>query len=706
MKPAELRTLRALAALHGVETEFRDAFGHRRAATPQALLATLRALGVNVDRARDLAPALDLRQREIWSRACEPVTVAWEGEAVRVTLRLPEERAGEIVSCRLQTEDGESRCWRALPGEMPASRAGRVDGRRYVQKEIVLPRRLPRGYHRLSLETGGREFETLLISAPARAFEPPARNQRSWGVFLPLHALGSARGWGSGDFTDLASLLRWTAARGGRLVGTLPLLAAFLDEHFEPSPYSPASRLFWNEFFIDVARVPELRRCAGARRLIGSGAFRREIDRLRGGDQVDYRRGMAQKRRVLELLCRSFFASAPVARRLEFERFVAARPALPDYARFRAVNERRRTAWERWPRRLREGAIVAGDYDRAAYRYHLYAQWIADAQLARASRAGRGAGLYLDLPLGASRHGYDVWRERGSFALGASTGAPPDPVFTGGQDWGFPPPHPDGIREEGYRYFIATLRHHLARASVLRIDHVMGLQRLFWIPSGLDASQGVYVRYRAQELYAILCLESWRAGAVIAGENLGTVPPEVDEMMARCGVQRLHVLQYDVEGHARGPGPVPRGAVASLNTHDMPTFAAFLSGDDIEDRASLGLHAPAGARKERARRVRIVGALRRFLVRRRRLAKGKGGAASLLDACLAFLAASPARIVLVNLEDLWGERRPQNVPGTGRERPNWRRKAALTFESFSRSPRVVETLRRIAALRRKGAGGR
>ncbi len=706
MKPAELRTMRALAALYGVETEFRDAFGRPRAATPRALLATLRALGVSVNRARDLAQALGLRRQEIRNLACEPVTVAWEGEAAHVTLRLPEERAGEVVWCRLRTEDGDSRRWRARPAELRASGAGQVDGRRYVEMEIVLPRRLPRGYHRLSLETGGGEFETLLIAAPSRAFDPPAGTRRSWGVFLPLHALGSARSWGSGDFSDLASLLRWTAARGGRLVGTLPLLAAFLDDHFEPSPYSPASRLFWNEFFIDAARVPDLRHCAGARRLIGSGAFRREIDRLRGGDRVDYRRGMAQKRRVLELLCRSFFASAPDARRLEFERFVEARPALADYARFRAVNERRRTAWERWPRRLREGAIAAGDYDRAAYRYHLYAQWIADAQLARALRAGRGAGLYLDLPLGASRHGYDVWRERDSFALGASTGAPPDPVFIGGQDWGFPPPHPDAIREDGYRYFIATLRHHLARTSVLRIDHVMGLHRLFWIPGGLDASQGVYVRYRADELYAILCLESWRAGAVIAGENLGTVPPEVDEMMARRGVGRLHVLQYDVEGPARGPGPVPRGAVASLNTHDMPTFAAFLSGDDIADRASLGLYAPAGARKESARRVRIVGALRRFLVRRRLLAKGERSAAGLLDACLAFLAASPARIVLVNLEDLWGERRPQNVPGTGRERPNWRRKAALTFESFGRSPRVIEALRRIAALQGKGAGGK
>jgi 4-alpha-glucanotransferase len=231
-------------------------------------------------------------------------------------------------------------------------------------------------------------------------------------------------------------------------------------------------------------------------------------------------------------------------------------------------------------------------------------------------REHRGPHGYLDLPLGVHPHSYDIWRERGAFVLDASGGAPPDAVFTGGQDWGFPPLHPEAIRQQRYRYYIATLRHQLRHTDLLRIDHVMGLHRLYWIPNGLAPRDGVYVRYPSNELYAILSLESHRHRTPIVGENLGTVPTYVNSTMARHSLHRMYVAQYELVGSVRKTlRAVPRDAVASLNTHDIAPFAAFWEGLDIDDRLDLGLLNPVGARIERKNRRALKNVLESFLQR-------------------------------------------------------------------------------------------
>jgi 4-alpha-glucanotransferase len=584
-----------------------------------------------------------------------------------------------------------------------------VEGERYVGKRLRIPHRLPSGYHRLTVEIDGKPFVCMIISAPLRAYashEESAR--RRWGVFLPLYALHSGRSWGGGDFADLEDLVAWVAGLGGSVVATLPLLAAFLDEPCDPSPYVPASRLFWNELYLDVARIPELKDCVSAQALLASGGVRREIEALRASPVVDYRRQMAVKRRVLEELACSFFLDAS-GRSADFRRFVAAHPEVEDYARFRATGERQRAPWPTWSRPLCDGVLTEGDYDEGARRYHLYVQWVAHEQVLALSEpsARAGVNLYLDLPLGVHPHSYDVWREREAFVLGVSGGAPPDVVFTQGQDWGFPPLHPEAIREQGYRYVIAYLRHQLRHTTLLRIDHVMGLHRLFWIPKGLEACDGVYVRYPAEELCAILSLESHRHRASIVGENLGTVPAYVNSSMARHQLHQMYVMQYEL---APGPRQVlrapPHDSVASLNTHDMPPFAAYWEGLDIVDRLRLGLLDPAGARIEQENRRSLRPALERFLERQGWLTGDSPGLAPLLQACLRFLSASPARVVLVNLEDLWLEREPQNVPGTREERLNWQRKARYAAEAFREMAMVVDPLREIADLRRRKKGSR
>lgn len=649
--------LRELASALGVQLVYRDVFGRRRRASGPALVAVLAALGVDASHPRRAVGALRRHRRARWARACEPVLVAWDGRSFPFELRVPSRLADAPLTCHIVFEGGGERSETLELAAAPVVGASEEGLRPSVAKRVRLRGGLPLGYHRLEIES--LDARALLIVAPRRA--PTDRFDRAWGVFLPLHALRSARSQGIGDLSDLAALARWVGDLGGAVVGTLPVLASFADEGelFAPSPYAPASRLFWNELHVDLTTVPELDRSAEARELLASSSFRSTLARLNRRDLVDVPATMALKRRVLETLARSFLAE-PSDRREVFAAFERSASELGRYAAFRAVCERRRTPWQGWPAGERAGELPCADASGEAARYHRYAQWIAHEQVHAAAGEGR-IGLGLDLPLGAHPSGYDTWRWPQVFAAGATAGAPPDAFFGDGQEWGCPPLHPDGVRENGYAYPIACLRHLFDAASVVRIDHVMGLHRVFWVPEGLSPAEGVYVRYPAEELYAIVTLEAHRAGALVVGEDLGTVPSAVGAAMDRHGLHHTYVLQLEAGPDAmETPVLPPRNSVAMLNTHDMPPFAAFSGGSGEEIREGL-----------RSR--------------------------------LAFLAASRARLVLVNLEDLWGETRAQNVPGTSAS-TNWRRRARYSIERFRRMPEVMGRLEDVDRLRRGRTG--
>lgn len=492
----------------------------------------------------------------------------------------------------------------------------------------------------------------------------------------------------------MRAFANWISDLGGDVVATLPLLPAFLGKPCEPSPYSPVSRLFWNEFYIEVERIPELTACREARRLIDSNRFQQQIQSLRQSDVVDYFNQMAAKRRVIEVLARFFF-SKPSPRRTAFNRHIRSHPAWDSYARFRAVFEKNGKAWPNWPAAMRTGELRDGEFDPAIRNYYLYAQWLAREQMEALSTETRGRGLklYLDMPLGVHSDGYDAWKEQSLFALNASGGAPPDSVFTKGQDWGFAPIHPGKSREQGHRYIIQYLRHHLEHAGMLRIDHVMGLHRLYWVPRGVPASHGAYVSYPAEELYAVLSIESHKHRATIVGENLGTVPPEVNKSLSRHGIREMFVSQYEVKPHPHTAfRRIPKMSVASLNTHDMPTFQAFLQGLDIMDRHDLGLLNQADLNREQRLRNRIRRSFIKLLLPAGSFKETSQHVEGLLRASLAHLSASSTELVLVNLEDLWREVQSQNVPGTTCERVNWRRKARLSIDQLSHDPGVRQFL--------------
>lgn len=698
--PKRGTSIRDLARAHGVETAYQGAHGGDEIASDEVLSSVLRALGVPIERATDAPDLLRLRERELWERALEPVIVVWDGSPLAFALRMSERARAARVDVHVEFENGNTWSARIALQAAPVVRTHVADGCTFVERAFAIDAPFMLGYHRLIVEAGAQRLESRVICAPVRAHLARSRARaRPFGVFVPLYALHSKRSFGAGDLTDLEKLAEWSAARGASFVATLPLLAAFLDRPCEPSPYSPASRLFWNEFYLDVPRIEEWQRCSAARARLASARAQRELTALQSARAIDYPRAMRFRRALLEDLAASFFGRTD-ADRSDFDAFVRAKPAVEDYARFRATCEQLARPWGAWPRAQREGRLARGDYDERARLYHLFVQWQAQRQIATVAARARahGQGLLLDLPIGVHSDGYDVWRERASFALQASAGAPPDAFFTAGQDWGFPPLHPERIRADGYRYFIEVVRHHFAHASFVRLDHVMGLHRLYWVPRGCGVRQGAYVRYRSEESYAILALESARSKTTIVGEDLGTVPREMRPAMARHRVLRTYVLEAELSAESdAGLAPVPSACLATIETHDMLPFAAFWRATDLRERTAQGTLDAISAKRERASRAALKRSLIAGLRRAGVLATKSARRADVLHASLAWLGASLARAVVVNLEDTWGETQAQNVPGTTRGEPNWKRKTRYGFEELVRR---TDTLAALAVLER------
>ncbi len=720
-------------------------------------MAVLRALGADLEsaaveedrrgphtetrRERALAAAVEARERELGGRLLEPVLLAWDGRPPSLAIRLPDLSRGRLGQGRearlarltLRLEDGDSTVVDLDLAQFAAGRRrnGADPEASGTQNYLIPPstwaarlcaarggdrahpgaggecpapagKALPLGYHRLTVEVAGRVGDALVIAAPRRCFSSPGLGRGAspgappaWGIFAPVYALRSERDWGAGDLDELDNLARQVHKAGGSFVATLPLLAGYLDDPFEPAPYRPVSRLFWNEFFLAPERIQGFGSCERAQGLWASSSFQKRLAALRAGRLVDYKETMALKRAVLEELAAGFFARGEDRRNQAFRSYLGAHPEAEHYAAFREGVESCGTDWRDWTdqgsalraERLGKGDAPTSPLQSPVGRYHLYCQWQAEAQLAAVAASPSSCGLFPDLPVGVHPGGYDTWRWHRLFVHGVSTGAPPDSFFALGQDWDFPPPQPERAREAGHQYFAACLRHHMRHADVLRVDHIMGLHRLWVIPTGLPASDGVYLRYPAEELYAVLALESERSRTVVVGEDLGTVPLGVRSTMRRRGVLRTWVFQMSLRPRAAVPvGDIPSHSLSSLNTHDMCPLAGFLSGGDIAARVETGQLAAADAPRQADARDKLRVRLTHFLAVPERSGLGGGptegrvhdpaqrAEVALLRSALLHMMRSATSLVLVNLEDLLFETQPQNLPGTGAERPNWRRK--------------------------------
>ena len=636
-------------------TTYRDVDGARREVDEDVVLAVLDAIGPPVEDA-----------------LLDAVTVAWDAEHPRLHLAptvAPDALDG--VAVELHADHGARAVVPTADCGIEA-RAGAFD--------VVLPAPLEPGAYTATLVGGAVDgAQATVLAAPRRLIRP---KERRWGVFAPVTGLHDRHG--AADLGCLARLAEWAGHAGAGVVATLPLLATFLDEPFDPSPYVPVSRRWWNELYIDLAAVPEL------------------ADRPRpeavGTTHVDHRATMAARRRALE----DAAARLRGARARAAEQFESARPEVAVYARFRASVELHGPDATRWPEAVR---LQHREVDAARERYHRYVQFVLDEQL-RALGDGvraRGQVLYLDLPVGTHPAGFDVFGDPDAFAHGATTGAPPDRFFADGQNWGFRPPHPAGARRGGYRDLRTAIARHLEVADVLRLDHVMGLERLWWVPEGADASAGAYVRYPMEEMFAAVCVEATRTGATIVGEDLGTVSPTVERALARHGLVGMYVGQFAVDPAAVPPvANPPRRSVAGLDTHDTATFSGYWTGDDIGDLVDAGLLGAVEADAMRGRRTEERIALAAML-----LGRDDGTdpgtdvhtQLAVLHAWLRRLATGPAELVLVTLEDLWLEPDPQNVPGTTSEHRNWSRRLARAIDALDDDVDVSATRRALGPIR-------
>jgi len=502
--------------------------------------------------------------------------------------------------------------------------------------------------------------DTTIISAPAAAWRR-GEGRKSWGVSAQLAALRSTRSRTFGDLRDLEALCAWLRALGGDVVTLLPLLPTFNTSPAEPSPYSPVSRLFWSELLLDL----------------GDGHHRTAPN-----GRLDVVAAAAEVRAALA----SYGPPDPSEVDAELAR----------YARFRGAQARLGRDWRSWPGAARAGNVATDQVDPDEERFHLVAQTLARQQLTdlRARLDGHGMRLGLDLTVGVHPDGYDTWSRQTLFANRMSVGAPPDRGFPSGQDWGFSPVLPTESRREGHRYLGACIAHLAALAGVLRVDHIMAWTRLYWIPHGMQLDQGTYVSYPAEELFALLTLESHRNRCEIVGENLGTVPPEIDEALPKRKIWGMYLAEFQDWHKEPAPNPPTGRDVALVGTHDTPTFAGWLKGNDIGDRIDSGLLTEANAPEVREERAAIaLGISRRF-------ERPADDPRALLGELLAWLGRSESPLVMPWLEDLWLEDRGVNLPGTSSSaRPNWQRPMSKLLDEVFGAPEIGDLARRLAQAR-------
>ncbi|MFD3587519.1 4-alpha-glucanotransferase [Streptomyces sp. NPDC058683] len=674
MSEALDRGLCRLAELHGVATSYSPSPDRTVAASAGAVMAALAALGVDASGPEAVRTALADRERDLAERLLPPTVVHWAGSG-DPALDLP---AGTRLEVR--TEDGETR-------------------------DDV--RGLPTGVHLLTAAApDGRTDRAHLIVAPDRLPTPAGR---SYGLLVQLYSLLSHRSWGMGDLGDLAALADWAGRTAGAgFVQVNPLHAAVPGPPTDPSPYRPSSRRFPDPVHLRLESVPEY---------VPDPALAERAGRLRAavldqGAHIDRDAVWELKREALEALAAVPLASA---RQAAYDAFRAEQgPALEDHATWYALAERHGSDWHRWPEALRdprspETARARAELaDRVAF--HSRLAWLTDTQLTAAQHTAREAGMPVgivhDLAVGVHPQGADAWAQRAFFAAGMSVGAPPDAFNARGQDWGLPPWRPDRLAASGHAPYRQLLRALFRYAGALRIDHVMGLFRLWWVPEGRPPTEGTYVRYDAEAMLALLALEATRAGAVVIGEDLGTVEPGVRETLQRHGVLGTSVLwferDWDGDGRPLAPESWRADCLATATTHDLPSTAARLTGEHVELRDRLGLltrpvaEERADAAADAAEWLALLTGLGLLAV------SDAGDEEAEIQAVHRFLLRTPARMIGVWLPDTVGDRRPQNLPGTWDQYPNWRLPIAdatgrpVTLEELRESGRVralLEVLR-------------
>jgi 4-alpha-glucanotransferase len=666
-------SLTELARAHGVAMEFWDWQGNHRPVGAATIRAVLAALGVDAGDDEQAARALRDLDDRAWSRVLPPARVVVQGQAHRLPVHLPE---GMDFDPAVRLETGEVLQVARTEAE-PASRV--VGDRTLVQVVLELPDSMPLGYHEVRLALG-RETHTMpLIVTPARLELPPAlrgEGTQRWGLMTQLYAMRSRTSWGTGDLADLAEAGAWAAGLGADFVLVNPLHAAEPVAPMEPSPYLPTTRRFQNPLYIRVEDVPEVGYLSAAERQLVEW----HADDARRYLEIDFLERdavWAAKEAALRLVFRQ---PRSLRRERAFQAFVEREgQGLVDFATWSALAVEHGPRWRDWPEQLRDPRSPAVEAWREAHsgqvEFHLWLQWVLADQLTRVQRDLRDTGMSLgvvhDLAVGVHPDGADTWILGDALARGVTVGAPPDQYNQRGQDWSQPPWRPDRLAELGYAPYRDMVRTALRDSGGLRVDHVIGLFRLWWVPEGLEPVDGTYVRLDHEALVGILMLEAHRSGAVVIGEDLGTVEPWVRDYLRERGVLGTSILWFerDEDGPLE-PERYRELCLATVTTHDLPPTAGYLTGEHIALRSALGLL----TRSEQEEREADEAAREEVLqmLRQRGLLRPGAGVPEQVEALHRFLTWTPARLLGISVSDLAQDRRTINQPGTDEEYPNWR----------------------------------
>lgn len=707
-----------LVQARGIESEYIDAWGNQAVIKQESKEKILAAMGYPMDDEAALMESINQEAQSYWLTVAEPVIVSKEGRQTTFSFKLPIDYANDELTLNILQGDKQVAGFSFTPVDNELVAAVEIRDVEIQQYLLAIDLELDLGYYQFELIEQGIEEplgQGKLIIAPDACYKQPQLQQgkKMWGPSVQLYCVKSEKNWGVGDFSDLNYLVEKVAQRGADFVGLNPIHALYPANANACSPYSPSSRRWLNIIYIDVQAVTGFDQCQAVQAIVNEGQFQQQLAAARDAEQVDYGSVMDLKLRALQPLYQYFVrehqqSNSELAQC--FDKFkqqggdslkqLATYDAIQHFYKQQGKDISDNWGWPVWPQEMQ-------DYDSAAVTdfanaepelidFFAYLQFVAAEQLQRVEQTSKACGMaigtYRDLAVGVSEGSTEIWANKDLYRTDASVGAPPDVLGPLGQNWGLPPMDPVKLYQQAYQPIIDLFRANMQSCGALRIDHVMALLRLWWVPKGDTAQEGTYVYYPVDDLLAILALESHLNQCSIIGEDLGTVPEDIVGKLQQNGIHSYKVFFFEQaqDGGFYSPQHYVEQAMATLTTHDMPTLIGYWHCKDLELGQQLGLYqgedlikslydARANDKQQILNTLHGHGSIPEHLSKD---AMQLGMSQELNYGLQVHLAKGSAALLSLQLEDWLQMDMPVNIPGTSDEYPNWRRKLSMTLEQL------------------------
>lgn len=719
------QVLQKLVEMRGVETQYVDAWGNPATISETSKAKLLQALGYDISNESVIAEQLETEIATVWSQVLDPVGVQRTTDNKLIRLRLPLSLVNTALTVSLDIEAGENHTFTVIPVDQNLLNVGTVDDMEFHEYGVELPQDLACGYHQITVSDGDSDLASMrYIVAPPACYQPEAivSGKKLWGLSVQLYCLRSDSNWGIGDFSDLAQLVTEAGRQGAGFIGLNPIHALYPSNPEACSPYGPSSRRWLNFLYIDVTALP----CFGTaavQAVVTDEGFQQRLAAARAAEYVDYTAVTALKMAALNCLFDEYYAAyltSNTKQNREFKAFIKnGGESLEMLATYDAMQEclqaEGKDAWgwpvfpPQWQDFHNKAVSQFAKQHKKRVQFYMFLQWQAAEQLEKANQAaleaGMPVGIYRDLAVGVSEGSAEIWGNKDLYCTAASVGAPPDILGPLGQNWGLPPMDPEILYQQAYQPIIDLFAANMQSSGALRIDHAMGLLRLWWVCQGCHAKEGGYVYYPLDDLLGILALESHRHGAMVIGEDLGTVPEEIREVLAENGVYSYRVFFFEKaeDGGYYSPSHYPQQSMATLTTHDMPTLIGYWHCLDLELGKKLGLYTDedvlqtlyASRHEDKQEILNSLHGHGRVGDEVGRDVNVTGMTRELNYALQTHMAYGSSALLSLQLEDWLQMDKPVNIPGTFMEYPNWRRKLSQNLESIFADPDIHSLAARI-----------